>query len=102
VLSIVEQVHGKQHPDYAASLNNLATLYAQQGRLADAIPLLKRALHIRIKVLPATHPNINAAFRSLFNMLTAAGELPSDLDPDQQEAAHLHLMQEIQQMEDEN
>ena len=30
---------GEQHPDYAASLNNLAVLYLAMGRHAEAEPL---------------------------------------------------------------
>ncbi len=38
---------GKDHPDYATSLHNLAWLYHDQGRYANAEPLYEEALAIR-------------------------------------------------------
>ena len=48
-LAIVEKALGPDHPDVAASLNNLAVLYQHQGRYADAEPLYKRSLAIARK-----------------------------------------------------
>ena len=48
-LAICEKALGPDHPDVAASLNDLAALYSKQGRYADAEPLIKRALAIREK-----------------------------------------------------
>ena len=42
----------------AGSLNNLAWLYAAQGRYAKAEPLYKRALAIVEKALGPDHPNV--------------------------------------------
>ncbi len=50
-LVINEKTSGKEHPDTATSLNNLAGLYNSQGRYAEAEPLVKRALAIREKTL---------------------------------------------------
>src|SRR5262249_59720486 len=46
-----EKVLGRDHPDVARSLNNLAALYQSQGRYADAEPLYRRSLAISEKVL---------------------------------------------------
>ena len=46
-LAIREKALGPDHPDVARSLNNLAELYDDQGRYADAEPLYKRSLAIR-------------------------------------------------------
>ena len=40
---------GPHHPDVAMSLNNIADLYRDRGELAEAEPLLKRSLEIRIR-----------------------------------------------------
>ena len=40
------------------SLNNLARLYDDQGRYAEAEPLYKRALAIREKALGPDHPDV--------------------------------------------
>ena len=45
-LTIREKVLGPEHPDTALSLNNLAFLYRDQGRLVEAASLLQRALAI--------------------------------------------------------
>ncbi len=44
LLADMEQAHGPNHRDVAASLNNLALLYGSQGRDAEAEPLLKRSI----------------------------------------------------------
>ncbi len=43
-LAITEKALGPEHPDTAASLNNLASLLRDQGVLAGARPLVERAL----------------------------------------------------------
>ena len=48
---------GESHPDVAASLNNLAVLYANQGRLTEAEPLLMQALELRQQILGNQHPD---------------------------------------------
>ena len=47
------------------SLNNLAALYNDQGRYADAEPLLKRALAIREKALGPNHPDVGVSLNNL-------------------------------------
>lgn len=54
-LRINEKALGAEHPDVVTSLNNLATLYAYQGRYAE---LYKRALSILEKQLGPEHPNV--------------------------------------------
>jgi hypothetical protein len=54
-VAICEKVLGPEHPDTAASLNNLARLLKAQGDLAGARPLHERALAIREKVLGPEH-----------------------------------------------
>ena len=50
-----------EHPDTAASLNNLAGLLHAQGDYARAKPLYERALAIREKALGAEHPDTGAS-----------------------------------------
>ena len=45
-LAITEKALGPDHPDVAATLNNLAFLYEAQGKYDEAEPLYKRALAI--------------------------------------------------------
>jgi hypothetical protein len=55
-LAVSEKALGHDRPDVAASLNNLAALYVNQGRYADAEPLSQRALAIQEKALGRDHP----------------------------------------------
>ena len=47
------------------SLNNLAALYDDQGRYADAEPLYKRSLAIREKALGPDHPDVATSLNNL-------------------------------------
>jgi tetratricopeptide (TPR) repeat protein len=49
---------GPAHLDTASSLNNLAWLYQQQGKYAEAQPLYQRALAIREQQLGPDHPDV--------------------------------------------
>ena len=62
-LAIQEKAVGPDHPDVARSLNNLARLYATQGRYADAEPLLKRSLAIQEKALGPDHSDVAQSFK---------------------------------------
>ena len=43
---MLERVHGKEHPKTQDKVNNLALLYASQGRYSEAEPLVLKALEI--------------------------------------------------------
>jgi CHAT domain-containing protein len=75
-VAIREKALGRDHPDVALSLNNLALLYQNEDRYADAEPLFKRLLAIREKALGRDHPDVGgqalaekvAAFRRGLNV----------------------------------
>ena len=60
-LAIWEKQLGRDHPDVATSLNNLADLYQAMGRYAEAEPLYRRSLAIREKQLGRDHPDVATA-----------------------------------------
>ncbi|NJL62515.1 MAG: tetratricopeptide repeat protein, partial [Methylacidiphilales bacterium] len=64
-LQIRLKVLGEEHPDTAASLNNLAALYKSQGRYDEAEPMFNQALQIRIKVLGEEHPHTKITIANL-------------------------------------
>jgi CHAT domain-containing protein len=64
-LAIREKVLGKEHPDVASSLNNLAYLYQAQGNYSQAEPLYQRALAILEKVLGNEHPLVATTLNNL-------------------------------------
>lgn len=64
-LKIREQVLGKQHPEYASSLNNLAQLYYSQGQYEQTLPLYQKALKIVEQVLGQQHPDYAGSLNNL-------------------------------------
>ena len=57
----------------AATLNNLADRYKQDGRYADAEPLYKRVLAINEKALGPHHPSVALALNDLAELYLAQG-----------------------------
>ncbi|MBD1852490.1 tetratricopeptide repeat protein [Leptolyngbya sp. FACHB-711] len=64
-LEIREAQLGKDHPDVAESLSNLAVLYKNQGRYSEAEPLLQRSLEICEAQLGKDHPAVAASLNGL-------------------------------------
>jgi hypothetical protein len=63
-------VLGAEHHDTLISINNLASLLYNQGKMDEAEPLYRRCLAVKEKVLGAEHPSTllsmyNLARRSL-------------------------------------
>ncbi|MBE9004106.1 CHAT domain-containing protein [Fortiea sp. LEGE XX443] len=70
-LAIREKVLGKEHPDVATSLNNLAFLYQRQGKYQQAESLYQRSLAIRKKVLGKEHPAVATSLNNLAELYRA-------------------------------
>ena len=68
-----ERVLGADHPDTAASYNNVASNLDAQGRYEEAEPLFPKALEIRERVLGANHPDTAAAYNNVASNLNAQG-----------------------------
>ena len=64
-LTIWEKTWGPDHPNVAASLNNLAELYHAQGRYTEAQTLYRLALGIWEKTLGPEHPNVTACLNNI-------------------------------------
>jgi tetratricopeptide (TPR) repeat protein len=73
-LAIREKVLGPEHPDTAASLNNLAYVLRAQGDYSRARPLLERALAIYEKTLGAGHPSRALSLNNLAYVLQSQGD----------------------------
>ena len=72
-LAIRKKALGDEHPDYAASLNNLAALLEATGRYEEAEPMFREALAIRKKALGDEHPDYAASLNNLAALLEATG-----------------------------
>ena len=57
----------------AASLNNLARLYYDQGRYAQAEPLYQRSLAIAEKALGPEHPDVANSLENYATLLRETG-----------------------------
>ncbi len=72
-LAIDEKSLGKDHPDVARDLNNLALLYYAEGRYAEAEPLFKRALVIMEKTFGPDHPKVATLLNNQAELYRAEG-----------------------------
>lgn len=78
-LEIDEESFGKDHPNVARDLNNLASLLQATNRLAEAEPLMRRALQILLGFSKATsheHPHLRAARTNYTGLLAEMGLSP--------------------------
>ena len=73
-LEVAKENVGPDHPNVAASLNNLAGLYKTQGDYAKAEPLYKRSLAIVEKALGPDHPNVATSLNNLAGLYDTQGD----------------------------
>jgi tetratricopeptide (TPR) repeat protein/CHAT domain-containing protein len=78
-LGIYRRVFGEEHPAYAASLNNLGSLYHSIGDLNAALPMLEKALDIRQRILGEEHPDYGASLNGLALLHHSMGDYQSAL-----------------------
>ena len=72
-LRIGEKTIGKEHPDYAIHLNNLASVYYLQGRYDEAIEKYEEALRIDEKTIGKEHPEYAKHLSNLANVYYLQG-----------------------------
>lgn len=72
-LALREQALGKDHPEVATSVHNLAWLLRTQGAYDTARPLFERALAIREKALGPDHPQVATSLNHLALLLFDEG-----------------------------
>ena len=76
-LTIDEASFGRDHPDVAIDLNNLAQLLQATNRLGEAEPLMRRALEIFLKFTRDTkhqHPHLFQTINNCAGLLMAMGD----------------------------
>ena len=74
-LAITEKALGKDHPDVAKILEELAGMLGYfKGDMDDAMPLLERALAIQEKVLGKDHPNVISMLNHMCEWYTGLTE----------------------------
>ena len=75
-IEIGEKTLGRQHPDVATRLNNLASLLRATGRHAEAEPLYREAIEISENALGRQHPTVILFIRNFMGFLTQTGRDP--------------------------
>ena len=75
VIAVNEASFGKDHPEVATCLNNLAALLQDTNRLAEAEPLMRRALAIDEASFGSHHPNVARDLNNLAQLLKATNRL---------------------------
>jgi tetratricopeptide (TPR) repeat protein/CHAT domain-containing protein len=74
VLEVTRAALGAAHPQFAASLNDLARLYHAMGDYAAALPLLRQALEVTRSTLGETHPQFATSLNDLAALYQAMGD----------------------------
>ncbi|NES00600.1 MAG: tetratricopeptide repeat protein, partial [Symploca sp. SIO1B1] len=87
--TVAETRLGNKHPDFAASLNNLAGLYSSQGRYSEAEPLYKDAIAIDKQSLPPNHPQLATNLNNLALLYKSQGRY-SEAEPLYKDAIAIH------------
>ena len=78
-LAILRSVRGDNHPDYANSLNNIASLYQAMGRYDKAEAPYTQALEIRRRVLGDNHPAYAQSLNAIAMLYQAMGVAAASL-----------------------
>ena len=73
-LNISKQVLGESHPDYAASLSNLASYYSGLGDYTKAVELGTQALNVLKQALGETHPGYATSLSNLAIIYSNLGD----------------------------
>ena len=71
---IEKKALGRQHPEYATSLNNLAVLYDSMGEYSKAEPLYLEARDIRKRALGPQHPDYGTSLNNLAVLYESMGK----------------------------
>lgn len=73
-LEITEKTIGKEHPDYAIHLNNLASVYYLQGNYEEAVEIYKQAIEIGEKTIGKEHPEYAIRLNNLAGVYRSQGK----------------------------
>jgi len=77
---ICEKVLGKEHPNTAATYNNIALVYDSQGEYVKALEWYETALVIREKMLGNEHPDTAATYSNIANVYDHLGNFANALE----------------------
>ncbi|MEH1823337.1 MAG: tetratricopeptide repeat protein [Nostoc sp.] len=87
-VEVAENRLGLQHPNVAATLNNLAELYKSTGRYREAEPLYQQALALTKRLQGDNHPDVATSLNNLAGLYEYTGRY-SEAEPLYQQALAL-------------
>ena len=64
---------GPEHPDVAATYNNMGNVFAKQGRYAEALQHHEKSLAIRLKQLGPEHPDVADTYNNMAIVFDSQG-----------------------------
>jgi len=70
-LAIQEKILGREHPNMAMTMNNIATILGNKGEYEKALEMYKEVLVIREKVLGNDNPRTKVTRRNIANRIRA-------------------------------
>ncbi|MFN6472395.1 MAG: tetratricopeptide repeat protein [Nostoc sp. SerVER01] len=73
-LKVTKQRLGKEHPDFAQAVNNLAALYYSQGKYSEAEPRLLQALELGTQLLGEKNPKVALYLNNLAELYRSQGK----------------------------
>jgi hypothetical protein len=73
LVAIDEEIYGKKHFQYAIDIGNLASLYAETNRLAEAEAIFKRSIAVLEVTFPSSHPYLVMAQKNYMVLLKRLG-----------------------------
>ena len=73
-LAIRQRILGKEHPDVATSLNNLAELYRVQGKYGEAEIYFLQSLDVFKSILGDNHPDVATSLNNLAELYHSQGK----------------------------
>ena len=79
-LDIREKVLDPEHPDTAATYNNMALVYKRQGEYGKALEWYGKALGISEKILGTEHPSTATTYNNMAGVYDSKGEYDKALE----------------------
>ncbi|CAM4826026.1 unnamed protein product [Rotaria magnacalcarata] len=73
-LQICQQTLPPNHPNLAASYNNLASVYVNMHNYVEALSFAEKSIKISEESLPANHPDLAAAYNNIGGLYFRMGE----------------------------
>ena len=79
-LEAAMESYGENHPDVAASLNNIGMIYSDQGDYGSALEYLNEALKIKTDLFGESHPDVAISLYNIGTILSDVGDYVTALE----------------------